>query len=121
MEKPTKGEIQEILHEQISSRRQSLHMTQEELANSADTSLANLKKIEQGRGMPKIETLVGIAFALNVPIDTLLLGKEGPPNVFPAIESLYIRLSPAGRQTLNNIAKELLALELELKKQGRVT
>jgi transcriptional regulator with XRE-family HTH domain len=111
--------MKEMLHKQIFERRRALRMTQKELAELATTSLDNLKKIEQGRGLPKVETLVSIASTLNTSVDTLLFGeKPDPQTVFPEIESLFIRLSPSGRKALIGIAEEIVALEVKLRSKG---
>lgn len=110
--------FQKKLGETIQNRRNAVHMTQEFLADKAGTSLENLKKIEQGRGMPSIPLLTSIADALGSSVDDLLPKKNGTfekARQVSELESNYLRLSPAGRNTLISISNNLILLEKELK------
>lgn len=50
----------------IKSRRQSLKVTQQELADLADVNINTVVAIERGTGNPKIETLLAICDVLGL-------------------------------------------------------
>jgi transcriptional regulator with XRE-family HTH domain len=56
-------------------RRQSLGMTQAQLAGAADVADATVSRIERGRLVPSVDLAGRLASALNVAVDELL----GPP------------------------------------------
>ena len=56
----------------IKEIRESLNMTQSELADKLGLSVHTVSKYEQGQRNPKIEMLQKIATALNVPVQELL-------------------------------------------------
>lgn len=56
----------------IKSCREEQKMTQEELAGKVELSSHYLSAVERGVKVPKLETFIRIANALNVPSDILL-------------------------------------------------
>lgn len=110
--------LREQLGAQIQNRRNNVHMTQEDLAEKAGTSLENLRKIEQGRGLPGLLLFVNIARVLGSNTDELLVRREERDHIndeSTALHSLYLKLSPAGRSTLIAIGEQLLLLERKIR------
>ena len=58
--------------EKLKQARQNAKMSQEELAAKVFVSRSAIAKWETNRGMPDLENLKAISFALNVSIDYLL-------------------------------------------------
>ncbi|TAM66887.1 MAG: XRE family transcriptional regulator [Microbacteriaceae bacterium] len=58
----------------IADRRQSLGMTQDEVAVISGIDSSNVRAYESGRAMPSIQSLVRIAIALDVEPGELLRG-----------------------------------------------
>lgn len=65
------------LGEQIRKIRQSLKITQKELAHSIGVTPQYISLIEQGKGVPFLSSLSNMAEELGVTIDYLITGKEG--------------------------------------------
>ena len=65
------------LGEQIRKRRQSLKITQKELAHSIGVTPQYISLIEQDKGVPSLSSLSKIAEELGVTVDYLITGKEG--------------------------------------------
>lgn len=61
----------ELLGLKIRTIRKSKKITQEMLSEKIDISPRQMVKIEMGQAYPSLETLKKIAFALNVPIQSL--------------------------------------------------
>lgn len=57
---------------QISTWRQTRGLTQNQLAEKASISRSYLAGVETGRYNPSVDTLQGLAAALNIPISSLL-------------------------------------------------
>ncbi|HEY5222975.1 MAG TPA: helix-turn-helix transcriptional regulator [Microbacteriaceae bacterium] len=58
----------------IADRRQSLGMTQDQVAVISEIDSSNVRAYESGRAMPSIQSLVRIAIALGVEPGELLRG-----------------------------------------------
>ncbi len=63
-----------LLGEQIRKYRKEKKYTLEQLAEILDVSTTFIGQIERAKGIPSLETLVRIANALEVSMDTLLFG-----------------------------------------------
>ena len=74
---PTRLDYTALGH-RIRQNRRVLHLTQTELAEQVGISLSFLGHIERGTRKASIETLVGIAAALNVSVDSLLVDTYIP-------------------------------------------
>ena len=57
----------------IKAAREVKHMTQEKLAETIDLSTAHISVIERGVKVPRLDTFVAIANALEVSADDLLI------------------------------------------------
>ncbi len=64
-----------LLGEQIRKQRKSKGYTLEQLAEMLDVSTTFIGQIERAKGIPSLETLVKIANALEVSVDSLLFGS----------------------------------------------
>lgn len=57
----------------IGARRRAMKLTQEELAERLDTSPEWVSQVERGVGKPSLETLLGFAAVLQVPLGELVV------------------------------------------------
>lgn len=62
--------------DQIKLLRETLGMTQEQLAKMVNRSLRSIQQIESGEAMPKISTLYKIADALNAELKIALVPRQ---------------------------------------------
>lgn len=70
----------EIVGKNVRERRESLNMTQDDLAKKAKSSLTTINRLEKGKQGPRLETLSDISKALGVSEDVLFDGlKEVRP------------------------------------------
>ncbi|MDQ1351216.1 MAG: Helix-turn-helix protein [Acidobacteriota bacterium] len=65
--------------EQIKGIRESLGMTQEQLARVVDRTPRAIRTIENGEAFPRISTLQGIADALDAELNIFLVPRKGIP------------------------------------------
>ncbi len=65
-----------IFKDQIKILRETLGMTQEQLANKVNRSLRSIQQIESGDAMPKISNLYKIADALNAELKISLVPRK---------------------------------------------
>jgi len=63
----------EALGKNIRTERKKQQLTQEQLSEKAGISSVFLSQIENGKGIPSLETVVSITFALNVSLDYIVL------------------------------------------------
>lgn len=63
-----------VVGRRIKATRESLGITQEALAEMANISPTHISVIERGAKLPRLESFISIANALNVSADSLLLG-----------------------------------------------
>ena len=63
----------ESLGRNVRKYRLQMGMRQEDLAEKVDCSSSHIGQIEHARGIPSLEMVVGIANALHVTVDQLLL------------------------------------------------
>jgi transcriptional regulator with XRE-family HTH domain len=67
--------------EQIKAIRESLGLTQEQLASMVDRTPRSIRTIENGEAFPRISTLQSIADALNADLSIFLVPRKGIPPV----------------------------------------
>jgi transcriptional regulator with XRE-family HTH domain len=84
---------QDSLGERIRQKRESIEMSQGELAASVGISQKSLSQIETGKTMPRRATLAAIAGALGVDVDSLFWVKPQGPKLLrtgtaPTLEEL---------------------------------
>jgi len=101
----------------IQELRKRKYRNRTEFAEALQTSEGNVKRIENGLGLPSIDLLVRTSILLNVPTDVILFGQDVLPSEkdWESLNRIYRTLSETGRKTLNNIGQELLSLESSLK------
>jgi transcriptional regulator with XRE-family HTH domain len=99
--------------------RERLGLTQAEVAALADLAHVVYNRLERGRMLPSVPTLMRLCETLRVPPDTLLgfapprrasrrqPGEEDPPSLHQ-LTGLARKLDERQRQTLIQMAKELL-------------
>ena len=86
----------------IKEAREKRHLTQEELAARIDISPTHVSVIERGTKIPRLDTFVAIANALEVSGDALFAGRGGPRGREPGLRPVR-RL---GRPTLGREAAD---------------
>ena len=74
-------DISERFSKNLSSLRQAAGMSQEELAFRASIHRTQISLMESGGRLPRLDTLVKLAGALEVPIEKLLEGITWEPSV----------------------------------------
>lgn len=80
---PDPNNVNAIIGMRIREERRKLGMSQQELAAAAGLSLPHISVIELGKSLPKVDSLIKIAEALQVSTDTLLR-----PNI-PTVNAIY--------------------------------
>ncbi len=76
------------LGKRIRERRQSMKVTQQELAKALGLTSQHVSAIEQDKRSPSVASLATIAEELGVSIDYLVTGKEGIiTDTIPAIKA----------------------------------
>lgn len=98
----------QILSENLKKFREMRNVTQAELGKRADMGAASISHFETGQRVPSLESLVKLADALEVSIDSLLgRGWSGPG---AAVDPLFLRASRAPAQTLDVLRRVTAAL-----------
>ena len=59
----------------VKARRESLHVTQETLAQLSGVALRTLKQFESGKGNPTLQTLQKLGDALGLQVTVTIKGK----------------------------------------------
>ena len=76
------------LGKRIIKRRQTLKITQQQLANALGITPQHISAIEQDKGSPSLDLLPKLAKELGVSVDYLLSGKQGIiTDTIPAIKA----------------------------------
>ena len=93
-----------LFGERLRSRRNSLSMTQEYIANQIDISLRFYQMIERGEKNVSVDTLMRLSKALRISADYLLFGT--PPESFGnPITEIYEGLTSEQREDATNILR----------------
>jgi len=66
------GGIAAVVGKRVRSLRKRMGLTLQELAKRAEISVASLSEIETGRYAPRLDTIIRLAHALDVPLDALI-------------------------------------------------
>lgn len=93
----------------IRTERKKQHITQERLAELADISTSFMGHIERGSRVLSIETLIGLANALNLSIEYIVCGEYNyQPTMLPAeIEKALGQMSDRQRRVFLSIMQTL--------------
>lgn len=109
------AQILKALGKRIATLRKQQGMNQEEFADVSGKMINTISNIERGLSDPKVTTLLSLAQALNVPIDSLFNDndqsqiEELPDNV----QAIVKLIKNQDTRTLRTIQKQIEAL-LEL-------
>jgi Zn-dependent peptidase ImmA (M78 family)/transcriptional regulator with XRE-family HTH domain len=74
--------LAEVVSKRVRSLRERMGWSQSELARRAGIGVSTLSDIESGRSAPRLDTVVALANALGVPLETLLRATENPLEVY---------------------------------------
>lgn len=96
--------------QRICSARQARGLTQEELAAKANISPTHLGVIERGVKIPRLDTFVSIANALDVSADELLQDVVGKSveSTSTELSELLSRLEPDKKRRIYNAVQALI-------------
>ena len=82
----------------IRERRVEMQLTQEELAERAETSTSFIGHIERMEKAPSIDTMVRICRVLNLSLDYVVMGKKALPGqdvgLYDELRALVERYAP---------------------------
>lgn len=77
-----------MIGQRIKQRRETLKLTQKQLADALGLTPQHISAIEQDKRLPSISSLAKFAEQLGVNIDYLVTGKEGTvTEIIPAIKA----------------------------------
>ncbi len=96
-----------MLGKRIRDERLLQRLTLEKLAERTDKSINFIGQIERGEGKPSLETLVDIANALGVTVDSLLSDsvRSTEDNTTRELLSLVSTMDDTGRRFILDMAK----------------
>lgn len=97
-----------LLGKRIRDERLLLRLTLEKLAERTDKSINFIGQIERGEAKPSVETLVDIANALGISIDSLLTDsvKASNDNYAKEVNALLQSMDDRGKQYTVDIMKK---------------
>ena len=98
------------LGKRIRDERLLQRLTLEKLAEKTNKSINFIGQIERGEGKPSLETLVDIANALRVTVDSLLQDnvKTGADDMTEEVAALMHTMDDTGKQFLLDMARRYL-------------
>ena len=100
-----------VIGKRIQSRRQTLNITQEKLAERVGISVVYLSKIENGRVYPTLETLSNICTELDTELAAILSNTEvarkdyANDRVLELFNACSIRVKPIALSLLEELSK----------------
>jgi transcriptional regulator with XRE-family HTH domain len=117
-------DLRAILSQNIKNARESLHLTQSGLAESARISLSYIVDIERRRTWVSDKTLVSIAGALNMRPFELLMPAEGSrageggvallPRITDIIGTKKSELKDSSDKVMGDLARDIIKLFADL-------
>ena len=98
------------LGKRIRDERLMQRLTLEKLAERTDKSINFIGQIERGEGKPSLETLVDIANALGVTVDSLLSDnlKASDNSIDKEVSALLHNMSDTGKRFILDTVKRYL-------------
>ena len=98
------------LGKRIRDERLMQRLTLEKLAERTDKSINFIGQIERGEGKPSLETLVDIANALGVTVDSLLADniKDSDNSIDKEVSALLHNMSDTGKRFILDTVKRYL-------------
>ena len=96
-----------IIGQRINKARKAKSLTQEQLAEKIDVSIAFLSRIERGNSQINLKRLSQMSIALNVPIEKILNGTtmENENYLNKEFQELLDKCSKDKQRLIYNIAK----------------
>ena len=106
-----------LLGKRIRDERLMQRLTLEKLAEKTDKSINFIGQIERGEGKPSLETLVDIANALGVTVDSLLTDNVEADNssISQEISSIVNHMDNRGKMFILDVSKRYLYYHNKMK------
>jgi transcriptional regulator with XRE-family HTH domain len=101
------------LAEKLQALREMRALTQSELGKRAGMAAASISHFETGQRAPSLESLIKLADALDVSVDTLL--GRAPVVSSAGMDAIFLRASKADSQTLETVRRVMEALLKDVK------
>jgi transcriptional regulator with XRE-family HTH domain len=108
MSSPIKAPTAEALASNLKALRDVRKLTQAELGIRAGMGAASISHFETGQRTPSLDSLVKLADALGISVDTLL-GRE-PIETGALLDPIFLRASRADAQVLETVRRVTAAL-----------
>lgn len=109
-----------ILGERVRSARTRCGMTRKNLAKKSGVSERYLAQLETGKGNVSILLLRQVAYALNVPIDAIVLDGEEPSRELPQIQEILRSLAPEQLQRTHRWLLEQYGVQEKAARKSRI-
>lgn len=91
----------------VRSRRLSMNLSQEQLAEKIDKSPSFVGQLERGECLPKLETLQTLISCLGIDANELFTGSSVTPNDLSELVNLAIHMDEKKREFLLEFARML--------------
>ena len=108
MSSPEKESASQSFPANLKALRELRKLTQAELGNRAGMGAASVSHFETGQRAPSLDSLVKLADALDVTVDTLL--GRAPVEAGAQLDPIFLRASRANSQTLETVRRVTAAL-----------
>lgn len=108
MSSPEKPSASQSFSANLKALRELRKLTQSELGNRAGMGAASVSHFETGQRAPSLDSLVKLADALDVTVDTLL--GRAPVEAGAQLDPIFLRASRANSQTLETVRRVTAAL-----------
>ena len=108
MSSPNNLTIGEAFSANLKTLRELRKLTQSELGSRSRMGGASISHFETGQRSPSLDSLVKLADALNVTVDTLL--GRAPVEAGAQLDPIFLRASRANSQTLETVRRVTAAL-----------
>lgn len=98
------GKIEKLIGIRIKELRDSLNISQTDLAKNAKTSLTTISRLENGHQLPQSETLDNIIAALGAEMEEIVpIEKKASNNKAELLTTLYSRLPSLDEEELETL------------------
>ena len=96
-----------IIGERLKKARLEKNLTQEQLAEQIDVSIAFLSRVERGHSQINLKRLAQISKALDVPLEKLVTGTDTSSDKYldKELYNILINCTPDKQKLIYNIAK----------------
>jgi len=108
MSSPIKAQTGEALALNLRNLRELRKLTQAELGSRAGMGAASISHFETGQRTPSLDSLVKLADALGVSVDTLL--GRAPVEAGAQLDPIFLRASRADAKVLETVRRVTAAL-----------